>query len=154
MKTFIKIFYIVLALIWLPSIAAMVGNTLSILNSGLSDVPIWVVLIALASLSINVTCYFYYKRKNKNTTFLKYPFALFFASLILIPLSWGYTKTMSVPISEQPQPLTNNGGFSFQIPLDQLAHAVLTVAPILAAATAIIMTAVHMFESLCNKEQG
>lgn len=62
MNTFIKIFYIVLALIWMPAIAAMVGNTLSMLNSGFSDVPTWVLIIALGALSLNVTCYLYFKK--------------------------------------------------------------------------------------------
>lgn len=152
MNTFIKIFYIVLALIWMPAIAAMVGNTLSMLNSGFSDVPTWVLLIALGALSLNVTCYLFLKKRNKNTSFLKYPFALFGASLILIPLSWGYTKTMSDPFAEQSQTLVNDGGVSFHIPLDSLVYAVLTAAPILSAAAAILITAVNMYEALSNSK--
>ncbi|EJO1118231.1 hypothetical protein NQ904_004623 [Escherichia coli] len=152
MNTFIKIFYIVLALIWMPAIAAMVGNTLSMLNSGFSDVPTWVLIIALGALSLNVTCYLYFKKSNKNTSFLKYPFVLFCVSLILMPLAWGYTKTMSDPFSEQSQTLANGGGVSFHIPLDNLVYAVLTAAPILAAAAAIIITAVNMYEALSNSK--
>ncbi|EIR4211960.1 hypothetical protein MWH93_004406 [Salmonella enterica] len=153
MNAFIKIFYIVLALIWMPAIAAMVGNTLSMLNSGFSDVPTWVLIIALGALSLNVTCYLYFKKRNKNTSFLKYPFVLFCVSLILMPLAWGYTKTMSDPLSEKSQTLVNGGGVSFHIPLDNLVYAVLTAAPILAAAAAIIITAVNMYEALSNSNK-
>ncbi|EGK0795440.1 hypothetical protein IOL86_003282 [Salmonella enterica] len=151
MNTFIKMFYIVLALYWLPAIASMFGVTLSMFHSGFSDIPSWILQITLASLSINVTCYLYFKRKGKSVSVLKYPFILFFVSLILIPLSWGFTKMMSDPFDEQPQPLTNYGGISFHIPLEKYAYTVLSAVPILAAVISIVIVSAYLYEALSNK---
>ncbi|HGP2725784.1 TPA: hypothetical protein ACLGO4_004598 [Salmonella enterica] len=148
MKTVIKIFYIVLALIWMPSIVAVLGNIVGMLQRGLSEIPYVVLLIALSALSINLTCYLLCKYKNKDISELKYSFRLFFASLILIPFSWGVSKAMSDPVAEQSQPITNESLNAFQINIGQMAKSLLIAAPVLTSAVAILIAIYCMFELL------
>lgn len=148
MKTVIKIFYIVLALIWMPSIVAVLGNIVGMLQRGLSEIPYVVLLIALSALSINLTCYLLCKYKNKDISELKYSFRLFFASLILIPFSWGVSKAMRDPVAEQSQPITNESLNAFQINIGQMAKSLLIAAPVLTSAVAILIAIYCMFELL------
>lgn len=148
MKTVIKIFYIVLALIWMPSIVAVLGNIVGMLQRGLSEIPYVVLLIALSALSINLTCYLLCKYKNKDISELKYSFRLFFASLILIPFSWGVSKAMSDPVAEQSKPITNESLNAFQINIGQMAKSLLIAAPVLTSAVAILIAIYCMFELL------
>ncbi|HCR3985046.1 TPA: hypothetical protein OOF39_004544 [Kluyvera ascorbata] len=148
-----KLILIILAFLWLPAIAAAVGFTLSAFQLGFSEIPPLVVLFALSALSIIVTYYAYLKAKKKPTAFLKYPFGLFFAALVLIPFAQGFSKTMSDPLGGQSQNVDagNVGNISLKLPLAEMAHGLLTVAPFLASVAAIGIVAVNMYEALNKK---
>ncbi|HAH4691392.1 TPA: hypothetical protein N2P55_003598 [Escherichia coli] len=154
MKTVIKIFYTVLALIWMPSIVAIVGNIIGMLQRGLAEIPYVILLISLSALSINLTCYLLCKYKNEDISELKYSFRLFFASLILIPFSWGVSKAMSDPVAEQSQPITNEGLNTFQISIGQMAKSLLIAAPVLTSVVAIFIAIYCMFELLKSKKKA
>ncbi|EOG1717638.1 hypothetical protein ACK3OH_004526 [Salmonella enterica] len=149
-----NIILIVLALLWLPAIGVALGLTFSAFQLGFSEIPPLVVLFALSALSISVTCYAYLKAKKKSTAFLKYPFGLFFATLVLIPLAQGFSKTMSDPISGQSQNVDagNVGDIALKLPFAEMAHGLLTAAPFLASVAAIGIVAVNMYEVLDRKK--
>ena len=148
-----NIILISIALLWLPGIGVALGLTFSAFQLGFSEIPPLVVLFALSALSISVTCYAYLKAKKKPTAFLKYPFALFFVTLVLIPFAQGFSKTMSDPLGGQSQNVDagNVGNISLQLPLAEMAHGLLTAAPFLASVAAIGIVAVNMYEALDKK---
>ncbi|AZH37145.1 hypothetical protein DMK78_23570 [Salmonella enterica] len=149
-----KVILIILALLWLPAFGAAMGFTLSAFHVGFSEIPPLVVLFALAALSINVTCYAYFKAKKKTTESLKYPFRLFFATLVLIPLAQGLSKTMADPFGEQSQKMVagnvgnNARDLVLNFPFAEIAHGLLTIAPFIASVSAIIIVAANMYEAL------
>lgn len=146
-----KVVLIILALFWLPALGVALGFTFSAFQLGFSEIPPLVVLFALSALSINITCFFYLKAKKKPTDFLKYPFGLFFATLVLIPLAQGLSKTLSDPLGGQSQNV-DAGNIALNLPFAEMAHGLLTVSPFLASVAAIAIVAANMYEALDRKK--
>lgn len=149
-----SIILIIFALLWLPAIGVALGLTFSAFQLGFSEIQPLIVLFALSALSISVTCYAYLKAKKKPTAFLKYPFGLFLATLVLIPLAQGFSKTMSDPIGEQSQNVDagNIGNIALQLPIAEIAHGLLSAAPFFASVAAIVIVAAHMYKELGRKK--
>ncbi|EGB7013671.1 hypothetical protein H8C17_002634 [Salmonella enterica] len=152
----VKLFYIILGLFWLPGIAGFIFNTFSMLHDGLSEIPQIILYITISALSILITCFFFLKIKKRDTKLLKYPLGLFIIALFVLPFAQGAKKAIAAPLIEQPQPVNSVNGIdglsAASLQLDVVAHALLTIVPVLASVAAICVSAVAMYEAIGNKK--
>lgn len=147
-------FYLVIAWLWLPGLSLFAFHSVGWLADGLAEIPQWILLLVLSSLSLTIACYIHCKKNKLDGSFLSMPFTLFLVSTLILPFSRGYTKALSdgSPVAHSESNADFVGRMSLS--LDAISHALLTCAPVIASITAIVIVISHYWPNLRNKQTG
>lgn len=151
----VPVITVFVAWLWLPALSSVFFYSLTWLRSGLSEIPTWVLFLAVSSLSITVACYLHCRKNRIDSGFLSLPLKLFLASVFLIPFYRGYTKALTEPLQGE-KPDVNPDVFIQRMTatLDTVAHTLLVSAPVLASLLAIGIVLSHYWPNLRNKKPG
>lgn len=150
-----SVFTVFLAWLWLPGISLAFFYSLTWLQSGLSEIPTWILFLVISSLSITIACYSHCRKNRIDSGFLSLPLKLFLASVVILPFSRGYTNALNEPLPGE-KPDINPDVFISRMTamLDAIIHMLLVSVPVLASVLAIGIVLAHYWPNLRNKEPG